>query len=46
MEKRPSQIITDFLNFLEAADREYESAAEQEGEAEGKGPCAAVREDP
>ena len=26
MEKRPSEILTDFLNFLEAAEREHESA--------------------
>lgn len=26
MEKRPSEMITEFLNFLETADREYESA--------------------
>lgn len=26
MEKRPSEIITEFLNFLEAAEREHESA--------------------
>lgn len=26
MEKRPSEIITEFLNFIEAAEREHESA--------------------
>lgn len=26
MEKRPSEILTEFLNFLEAAEREHESA--------------------
>ena len=26
MERRPSEILTNFLNFLEAAEREYESA--------------------
>lgn len=36
MEKRPSQIITDFLNFLETADREYESAYADVGKEDNR----------
>ncbi len=36
MERKPSEIITDFLNFLEAAKNEYESAHADVGAEERK----------
>lgn len=36
MEKRPSEVITDFLNFLEFAKQEYESAYADVGTEDGK----------
>ena len=36
MEKRPSEIITEFLNFLETSKNEYESAYEEVGREDSK----------
>ena len=36
MEKRPSEIITEFLNFLETADREYGSAYADVGKEDSR----------
>lgn len=36
MDKRPSQIITEFLEFLETAKNEYESAYEAVGKEDSK----------
>ncbi len=36
MEKRPSEMITEFLNFLETADREYESAYADVGKEDSR----------
>ena len=36
MEKRPSEVITDFIKFLEAADREYESAYADVGKEDSR----------
>lgn len=36
MERKPSEIITDFLNFLESAKNEYESAYADVGAEERK----------
>ena len=36
MEKRPSEIITEFLNFLETSKNEYESAYEEVGREDNK----------
>lgn len=36
MKKKPSEIITDFLNFLEESRHEYESAYEEVGKEDSK----------
>lgn len=36
MERRPSEIITEFLNFLETSRHEYESAYADVGKEDGK----------
>ena len=36
MEKRPSEVITDFIKFLEAADREYGSAYADVGKEDSR----------
>ena len=36
MEKKPSEMITEFLNFLEASGREYESAYADTGKEDSK----------
>ena len=36
MERRPSEIITEFLNFLESSKNEYESAYEDVGKEDSK----------
>ena len=36
MEKRPGEIITEFLNFLETADREYGSAYADVGKEDSR----------